>query len=58
MIQQYMQYYLGRVLGDKKGVSSLEYAVLAVGIVLVVAVAATNLGTALSTVFGKIDSAV
>jgi len=36
---------------DRKGVSSLEYVVLAVGIIGAVATGATSLGTALGTAF-------
>jgi pilus assembly protein Flp/PilA len=43
---------------DRKGVTAAEYAVLAVGIVLVVAVAALAFGTALSNTFGTLATAV
>ena len=43
---------LTRVMADRKGVTALEYGVIAAGIVAVVAVAATALGTRLSTLFG------
>jgi pilus assembly protein Flp/PilA len=43
---------------DRKGVTAAEYAVLAVGIVLVVAVAAATFGTQLSTTFGALTTAV
>ena len=46
-----------RVLADRKGVTAAEYAVLATGIVAVVALAATNLGTAISNKFGAIFTA-
>lgn len=41
-------------LQDRKGVTAAEYAVLAVGIVVVVGVAATSLGTELTTKFAAI----
>ncbi|MGG5807651.1 Flp family type IVb pilin [Falsiroseomonas sp. CW058] len=41
-------------LRDRKGVTAAEYAVLAVGVVAVVATAASALGTRLSTVFSGI----
>lgn len=58
MIQYLFDRYVAPVLNDKDGVSSLEYAVLAVGIVLVVAVAATTLGGKVSTIFGTIGSSL
>ncbi|MGD0103366.1 MAG: hypothetical protein ABSC06_04935 [Rhodopila sp.] len=39
------------LLRDRKGVSSLEYVVLAVGIIGAVSVGATNLGTTLTAAF-------
>ncbi|MDA8249014.1 MAG: Flp family type IVb pilin [Rhodospirillales bacterium] len=45
-------------LKDRKGVTALEYGVLAVGIVLVVATAAAALGTKLNTVFGTVGTAL
>lgn len=41
-------------VADRKGVTAAEYAVLAVGIVLVVSTAAAALGTRLTKVFGTI----
>lgn len=45
-------------LTDRKGVTAAEYAVLAVGIVLVVATAAALLGNGISTTFSKVISAL
>jgi pilus assembly protein Flp/PilA len=56
MLKSVMQ--LVAACNDRKGVTAAEYAVLAVGIVLVVATAATALGTKLSTVFGQVASAL
>ncbi len=42
------------VLNDRKGVTAAEYAVLAVGIVIVVAGAAVLLGNAVSGTFSKV----
>jgi pilus assembly protein Flp/PilA len=39
---------------NRKGVTAAEYAVLAVGIVLAVGVAASTLGTTIATKFGSI----
>lgn len=44
------------LLRDRKGVSSLEYAVLAVGIVAAVAAAAVTLGGQVTAVFTKIGA--
>jgi Flp pilus assembly pilin Flp len=46
------------VVRDRKGISSLEYGVLAVGIVAVVAAAAVTLGGKLTTVFTNIGNAL
>ena len=45
-------------LKDRKGVTALEYGVLAVGIVLVVATAAIAVGTHLNTLFTAVDTAL
>ena len=46
------------VLSDRKGVTAAEYAVLAVGIVIVVAGAAVLLGNAISGTFSKVIGAL
>ena len=46
------------VLADRKGVTAAEYAVLAVGIVIVVAGAALLLGHAISGTFSKVLGAL
>lgn len=43
---------------DRKGVTAAEYAVLAVGIVIVVAAAAATFGGELANVFARLGSAV
>ena len=45
-------------LKDERGVSALEYAVLAVGIVLAVVAAAASLGGAVSGLFNNIGSSL
>ena len=45
-------------LADRKGVTAAEYAVLAVGIVIVVAGAALLLGRAISGTFSKVIGAL
>ena len=45
-------------LTDRRGVTAAEYAVLAVGIVLVVATAAALLGNGISSTFSKVVSAL
>ncbi len=44
------------VLHDRKGVTALEYGVLAAGIVIAVATAAVTLGTDLTSLFTSVDS--
>ncbi len=41
-------------LRDRKGISAMEYGILAAAIIGVVATAATNLGTELSTLFNAV----
>lgn len=43
-----------RMLGDKRGVTAMEYGVLAAGIVVAVAAAATMIGGKLTTKFTAI----
>ena len=45
-------------LRDRKAVTAAEYAVLAVGIVLVVAIAAAALGSGISNTFSKVVSSL
>ncbi|MFZ0019897.1 MAG: Flp family type IVb pilin [Acetobacteraceae bacterium] len=45
---------LGRLMVDRKGVTAMEYGVIAAGIVLVVATAAATLGTNVSALFTSI----
>lgn len=45
-------------LADRKGVTAAEYAVLAVGIVIVVAAAAVLLGNAISGTFSRVIAAL
>jgi Flp pilus assembly pilin Flp len=47
---------LERVKADRKGVTALEYGVIAAGIVVVVSAAAIALGTRLSNLFGTFIS--
>jgi Flp/Fap pilin component. len=47
---------LKRVLQDRKGISAMEYTVLAVGIVAAVATAAVTLGGSISTALGTIGT--
>ncbi|MDE2332934.1 MAG: Flp family type IVb pilin, partial [Rhodospirillales bacterium] len=44
------------LMKDRKGISAVEYAVLAVGIVLVVAVAAAKLGGAVGATFDSVTA--
>jgi Flp pilus assembly pilin Flp len=43
-----------RVRIDRRGVTAMEYGVIAAGIVIVVATAAASLGSKVSTLFGNI----
>jgi pilus assembly protein Flp/PilA len=45
---------LERVTVDRKGVTAMEYGVIAAGIVIVVATAAASLGSKVSTLFATI----
>ena len=46
---EFVKVRLRSLIADRKGISSLEYAVMAVGIVGTVALAATTLGQDIST---------
>lgn len=48
---QYMLVLTSAALKDRKGVSSLEYAILAFGIIGALATAMTTFGTGLSNLF-------
>ena len=58
MVMAWVWRALRTVLDESKGITSLEYAVLAVGIVLVVAVAAKTLGTDISSLFTTIGNSL
>ncbi len=45
---------LGRLMVDRKGVTAMEYGVIAAGIVIVVAAAAVTLGSSVSALFNNI----
>jgi pilus assembly protein Flp/PilA len=47
---------LERAKVDRKGVTAMEYGVIAAGIVIVVATAAATLGTKVSTLFSTIGA--
>jgi Flp pilus assembly pilin Flp len=51
---QYMLVLLSATMRDRKGVSSLEYAILAFGIIGAVTLALANFGTGLSGIFADI----
>ncbi len=44
------------VIKDRKGVTALEYGVLAAGIIAVIAAIIFTIGTNLSTIFTDVDS--
>jgi pilus assembly protein Flp/PilA len=47
---------LERVKAERKGVTAMEYGVIAAGIVIAVATAAATLGTKVSTLFSTIGT--
>jgi len=49
---------LERVKADRKGVTAMEYGVIAAGIVIAVAAAAATLGTNVSALFTKIGGSL
>jgi Flp pilus assembly pilin Flp len=53
---EYALIRLKTLIGDRKGISSLEYAVMAVGIVGAVAAAAVTLGTDIADALNNIGS--
>jgi pilus assembly protein Flp/PilA len=54
----YADSLLARLMVDRKGVTAMEYGVIAAGIVLVVATAASTLGTNVSALFTAIGGAL
>jgi Flp pilus assembly pilin Flp len=58
MITTWVRHRVRAILGEEKGISSLEYAVLAVGIVLVVATAASLLGGKVTDIFNTVGSSL
>ncbi|WGS51393.1 Flp family type IVb pilin [Paraburkholderia sp. D15] len=53
-----MKKFTQRFLRDNKGVTAIEYGLIAGLIVLVIAVAVTNLGTGINGVFTRIAAAI
>ena len=54
----YARYALERLVQDRRGVTAMEYGVIAAGIVLVVATAASTLGNDVSALFTSIGAAL
>ncbi len=54
----YACFFTGRLVADRKGVTAMEYGVIAAGIVLVVATAASTLGNNVSALFTSIGAAL
>jgi pilus assembly protein Flp/PilA len=50
--------FIRNVLADRKGVTALEYGVIAGGIVVAVGTAAALLGPQIATLFGKFGTAL
>ncbi len=55
---QFMIYRLTAVLDDRKGISALEYGILAAAIIGAVGAAATTIGTDLPLIFAKVTAAL
>lgn len=53
-----LRLFLARRLGDRRGVTAAEYAVLAVGIVMIIAVVVQSFGGQLSNMFNQVTSAI
>jgi len=53
-----MRRSLARFLGDESGATSIEYAVIAVGISIVIVAAVNGLGTNVSTKFTSMSTAL
>jgi pilus assembly protein Flp/PilA len=53
-----MKKFTQQFLRDNKGVTAIEYGLIAGLIVLVIAASVTSIGTGLNTVFGKILTSV
>lgn len=49
---------LQRLRADRRGISAIEYGILAVVVVAAVAALSTNFTTTFSTLFSRVDSAV
>jgi pilus assembly protein Flp/PilA len=53
-----MRWSLARFLGDESGATSIEYAIIAVGISIVIVSAVNSLGTSVSTRFIAMSTAL
>ena len=49
---------LGRLMVDRKGVTAMEYGVIAAGIIFVVAAAAITLGSSISALYNSFGSKI
>ncbi|MDE2334167.1 MAG: hypothetical protein KGK10_06470 [Rhodospirillales bacterium] len=50
----FMHSWLLRLTNDRRGITAIEYAVLALGIIPVVALAAAAMGASISSLFGPV----
>ncbi len=57
MIRKFLASLRGAA-SDRKGVTAAEYAILAVAVVIIVGIAATQFGTALKSAFQNIGSQI
>jgi Flp pilus assembly pilin Flp len=58
MVHTYIRKALALLQRDEKGISALEYAILATGIVLVVMGVVFGLGTSLSKIFTTVSNSI
>ena len=58
MLMAIAQRLFTKVLGDEKGVTSLEYAVLGVFLVVAIIAAVTTLSTKITTALGVIGNSI
>lgn len=53
-----IRYYVSRLVGDKKGVTAMEYALIAALVAVVIIGAVSLLGTSVSKVFSTVATTI
>ncbi|MGH6991491.1 MAG: Flp family type IVb pilin [Stellaceae bacterium] len=53
-----ISYYVTKLLGDKKGVTAMEYALIAALVAVVIIGAVSMLGSSISTVFSTVANTI